>query len=173
MLLAHLHGMAPPPDMRVDHGGSARLHAEILTILKDCPQEEASRLAAIIPAIHVPPVDRPVPLHGDPVPGNIIRNGTKLALIDWQCPRLGDPADDIALFLSPAMQHLYRGNPLSDAEQASFLAAYPHCYTRQRFEVLKPLFHLRMAAHCLWKTSRGAVEYADALSLELAAFPAG
>ena len=38
----------------------------------------------------------------------------------------GGPVDDLALFLSPAMQVLYRGRPLTAEEGAAFLDAYPN-----------------------------------------------
>ena len=40
-----------------------------------------------------------------------------MRLIDWQCPALGDPAEDIACFLSPAMQVIYGAGPLDAARE--------------------------------------------------------
>ena len=93
----------------------------------------------------------------------------RLTLIDWQCPRLGDPAEDLALFLSPAMQLLYRGAPLGLAEQDAFLAAYPDPQVTARLRALLPWFHWRMAAYCLWKAERGGAEDREAMALEIAA----
>ena len=108
-------------------------------------------------------------IHGDAVPGNIIMSAKGPVLIDWQCPAIGDPAEDLAAFLSPAMQVLYRGAVLTQDKGAAFLAAYPDPATVARYRALAPLFHWRMAAHCLWKAERGDVDYAQALRLELAA----
>ncbi len=47
-----------------------------------------------------------------------------LTLIDWQCPAIGDPCLDLALFLSPTMQQVNGKTPLSGAEVAAFLEAY-------------------------------------------------
>ncbi len=107
-------------------------------------------------------------LHGDAVPGNIIESAKSLILIDWQCPALGDPIEDIAAFLSPAMQWLYRGAVLTKAETADFLLAYPDAATVARYRAYAPILHWRMAAHCLWKAARGAADYARAAELELA-----
>ena len=91
-----------------------------------------------------------------------------LTLIDWQCPASGDPTEDIATFLSPAMQRLYRGTILSEAEREAFLAAYPDPAIVARYRALKSVYRWRMAAHCLWKAERGASDYAGALRLEFA-----
>jgi thiamine kinase-like enzyme len=38
----------------------------------------------------------PTPCHGDLVPGNIIDNGDRVYLIDWETSTAGDPHQDIA-----------------------------------------------------------------------------
>jgi thiamine kinase-like enzyme len=107
-------------------------------------------------------------IHGDAVPGNILMSNQGVVLIDWQCPALGDPCEDIAAWLSPAMQWLYAGKPLTNAQADTFLNAFPS-ETAARYRTLAPLFHWRMAAHCQWKAQRGAADYHKALQLELAA----
>ena len=57
----------------------------------------------------VAPVGHPCLIHGDTVPNNFIQSVDALVLIDWQCPALGDPVLDLAIFLSPAMQQIARG----------------------------------------------------------------
>jgi aminoglycoside phosphotransferase (APT) family kinase protein len=109
----------------------------------------------------VPPPARPRLVHGDAVPGNLIATPAgAVVAIDWQCPAAGDPADDLSLFLSPAMQRLYRGAPLSAGERARFLAAYPDRTTVERFLALEPLLAWRIAAHCRWRARRGEADYA-------------
>lgn len=108
-------------------------------------------------------------IHGDAVPGNMIVKNDIVTMIDWQCPALGDPTEDLAAFLSPAMQWLYRGTLLSQHEADAFLAAFPPD-TAARYRALAPLYHWRMAAHCLWKIEHGADDYRKALDLELDAF---
>lgn len=159
-LLFRVHRATPPAGLRRLPMGAAAIAADAAGFagpgLPPCPQ--------------VPPVDlpAPVPVHGDPVPGNIVVTARGLRLIDWQCPGLGDPVDDLALFLSPAMQWLYRGAPLAEAEVAAFLAAYPDAATVRRYLVLRPVLHWRIAAHCAFRAARGDAAYADALRLELA-----
>ncbi|MGL4309475.1 MAG: phosphotransferase [Paracoccaceae bacterium] len=169
-----VHSLTPPSGLTMKPGGEAALRVEIRAILNSCGITQAAPLLQYLDRLQVAqmPLAAPVFLHGDPVPGNIIRRGRKLMLIDWQCAGTGDAADDLALFLSPAMQRLYRGKPLSSWESETFLAAYPDTFVISRYRALKPLFHLRMAAHCLWKSERGAAGYGRALALERAALDA-
>jgi thiamine kinase-like enzyme len=102
------------------------------------------------------------------VAGNLIDGPGGITLIDWQCPASGDPTEDVATFLSPAMQWLYRGRVLSPPETEAFLSAYPDPDVTTRYLRLRPLYRWRMAAHCLWKADRGAPDYEQALAAELA-----
>ncbi len=163
-LLARVHA-TPVPAGTFRHAaiGPVAVAAQARAIAADCRGR--------LPPLPVPPPVALPPLaflHGDAVAGNLIVAGDQAMLIDWQCPALGDPVDDLATFLSPAMQHLYRGNPLSQDEAADFLAAYPDPATTQRYRAMAPLLHWRIAAHCLWRAERGAADYATAMDLELA-----
>ncbi|MDE9450089.1 phosphotransferase [Aliiroseovarius sp. Z3] len=110
-------------------------------------------------------------LHGDIVPGNLLDTSDGLQLIDWQCPSIGDPSADIAIFLSPAMQVLYGHRALSSTEIDLFLSAYQvesgDSQTVARYRALAPLYHWRMATYCLWKSTRGDRDYARVATLEL------
>lgn len=161
-LLHRLHTSAPV-EFRPLASGSAAVLAQAHRILAEC----RGRIGPPPPAPEVPPAPVAQPLHGDAVPGNIIDGPLGLTLIDWQCPALGDPAEDLGLFLSPAMQFLYRGRILAPQERTAFLAAYPDREAVARCLALEPLFRWRMAAHCLWKAERGAADYAPAMTLEL------
>ncbi|MDE0591368.1 aminoglycoside phosphotransferase family protein [Halocynthiibacter sp. C4] len=114
----------------------------------------------------------PVFLHGDLVPANILVTQTGIQFIDWQCPAIGDPCEDFAIFLSPAMQILYGEGPLRDADAHSLLQAYRDPSLQKRFQLLSPLFHWRMAAYCLWKISQGDRDYEQAFQAELTALQA-
>lgn len=163
--LARLHRIdPPPPGFRSLPTGSRGLAAD------------ARRVAAGVtglpplPALPaLPDLVAPRFVHGDAVAGNLIETPTGVVLIDWQCPGLGDPAEDLAAFLSPAMQRLYRGAPLTADERAAFLSAYGEPGTVARYHALAPLLHWRLAAHCLWRAARGDAGYAEAARLELAA----
>lgn len=162
--LAQLHQIPAPRQMfRNTPNGSAQLLVQAKAI-------EALCAAPLPPAPNDPNI-APGPvclIHGDAVPGNFILHQGRTTLIDWQCPALGDPAEDIATFLSPAMQWLYRGSPLTHSEILSFRGAFAQS-TLKRYDRLARLYHWRMAAHCLWRSERDEPEYAQALQLELAA----
>ena len=110
---------------------------------------EARALRARRPAIRpVPPLPAPSPVHGDSGTGNLVVTPAGLRLIDWQCPGLGDPAEDLNCFLSPVFQSLYNHPPLSLREVDAFLASYPNQATVARYLALRPYLTYRMAAHC-------------------------
>ncbi|MYM55455.1 phosphotransferase family protein [Thalassovita mangrovi] len=170
--LARLHRQEAPEGLRRLEGGSASLSAEIERIIGLLPAPEQKRLLALRPEGLVPPARALALLHGDPVPGNMIVNGAQVTLIDWQCPGVGDPVEDLAIFLSPAMQLIYRGRPLSEAERAAFLDAYGDPNIRKRIAALAPWHHWRMAAYCAWKAAQDCAEYEAAEALEIAALTA-
>lgn len=157
--LGRLHRLSPPPGLRLapdwtDHA-VAIAEACAGALPTHPPRVPARKIACF--------------LHGDAVPGNIIGAGRAPMLIDWQCPAQGDPAEDLAAYLSPAMQWLYRGKPLTADECHRFLAAYPDPDTVAHYRAAAALLHWRIAAHCLWKAERGADDYRTALHLELSA----
>lgn len=160
-LLGILHDQAGFANLPEGVNGSRALEAQTLEILAGC--RGAQGLLNSRPQGVVPPCAQTVLIHGDPVPGNLMAHDGTLALIDWQCPQLGDPAEDLALFLSPAMQLLYRGRTLDSAEEAQFTAAYPDRRVVARYFALRPWYHWRMAAYCEWRGD------AAARDLELAA----
>ncbi len=127
-------------------------------------------------------------VHTDSGPGNIIVGPSGLRMIDWQCPGLGDPAEDLAGFLSPAIQILYGLDPLSRHEQNALLDGYacgaasgpiapPSSRTAvDRLPAIAPLYRARIAAYCGYRrealrdtNTTAASCYADALAAELAA----
>ena len=159
--LTRLHQVRPLAGFRAAPNGSASLlrHAKSIADLCECNLPSPPPDPAIKPA-------QSCMIHGDAVPGNIIVHQGNMTLIDWQCPAIGDPCEDIATFLSPAMQLLYRGAPLTCNEVAAFRAACPTAAIA-RYDSLAAIYHWRMAAHCLWKAERGAQGYALAAQLEL------
>jgi aminoglycoside phosphotransferase (APT) family kinase protein len=161
---------------RAASGGRALLEqAEaMLSGLGGALTEETQRLTHSRPTA---PAEEAAPLallHGDPVAANAIRTeGGMVVLVDWQCPALGDPAEDLAVALSPAMQLVYGDGPFAPGERVACLAAYPDPATRARLRVLAPCYHYRMAAYCLWKIGQGDLAYAAGFESELAALEQG
>lgn len=166
-LLGRLHDLSPPSGLPPGVNGSDQIETQVHEILSHCIARV--ELEGLRPLGRVPPLSQPLLIHGDPVPGNLLVHDGTLTLIDWQCPQIGDPAEDLALFLSPAMQLLYRGTPLSMLEKDAFLAAYPDPRTAGRALALMPWFHWRMAAYCLWQAERGGKRDWQAYQLERAA----
>ena len=118
----------------------------------------------------VPPV-KPCPVHADPVPANILATANGPLLIDWQCPGMGDPSEDLATLVSPAMIWLYTGRKPSEGWADALLSAYPDPQMAQRARTLLPLYRWRIMAHCAWKAARGDADYAEAFRIEAQARP--
>ena len=152
-LLRRLHGLTPPKGLRPAPDGSAALEAQIAAILARLTG--GAPKMPDLPRTAIPPSNAACLLHGDPVPGNLITQGNALHLIDWQCPATGDPCEDIALFLSPAMQIAYRGAPLRTSEVQAFLAAYDSPKVLSRYAAIAPWYHARSYAYCLWQADQG------------------
>ncbi len=168
-LLRSLHQLPIRLSLPKGCNGSDDLKEHAHRILTGCRSEKQKVLLAKKPRAHVLPLPEPSLIHGDPVAGNILQSADSLTLIDWQCPAIGDPCEDLAMFLSPAMQQLYRGTPLSEAEVAQFLVAYDQPDVTRRYQTLQPWYAWRMAAYCLWRVENGAPDYAKGFELEIAA----
>ncbi len=168
-LLRDLHRLDVSVQAPNGCNGSRDLAEHAERILSACTSDTRARLAQLRPAGYVPATKKTCLIHGDTVAGNILVAPTGLTLIDWQCPALGDPCEDIAMFLSPAMQRLYRGAPLSRKEEEQFLAAYDNTETVARYRELRPWYAWRMTAYCLWRIENGAADYAQTLEMEIAA----
>ena len=166
-LLGRLHNQPGFSGLPMGCNGSSELAVQTRVILAKC--RDSAHLRALVPSGPVAKLAQPVLIHGDPVPGNLVEHDGNLTLIDWQCPQLGDPAEDLALFLSPAMQLLYRGSPLTQDEEDVFRSAYPNKGVLARLQALKPWFHWRMAAYCQWKAEQGCSRDREAMALEVAA----
>lgn len=165
--MKRLHQMQPPPGLRKVPDGSEQLAAQTRAILSQCSSD--SSLNDLEPSGKVPPSGELILLHGDIVPGNVISNETGLHLIDWQCPAIGDPCEDIAVFLSPAMQQIYRGSTLDSVSNKAFFAKYNNLQVEARYHALAPWYHWRMAAYCQWQAENGRPDYALGRDLEVEA----
>ncbi|MFS4581712.1 phosphotransferase family protein [Phaeobacter sp. C3_T13_0] len=166
-ILGRLHEQPPVSGLPTGVNGSDELALQTRQILDLCKVSLDLRKAE--PTGHVALLASTRLIHGDPVPGNIVVSHGHLTLIDWQCPQIGDPAEDIALFLSPAMQQIYRGEALTALEESEFLATYPDPEVVARYQLLKPWYHWRMASYCRWRDERDGRQDSLAYQLERAA----
>jgi len=162
-LLGVLHRQKPWAGLREIETGSDALCTQTAKIA-----EMAQARIALPEHAWVPPLKDKRLIHSDPVPANIVGPSQTLVLIDWQCPAFGDPAEDIAIHLSPAMQWLYAGQMLSESDEEAFLRAYPNPDVVARYRQLLPWFRVRMMAYCDWQVSQGNMDYAEARMLEAA-----
>jgi len=162
--LRRLHGRPLPAGLADAPMGAAALIAQTRRILAeigaDLPLPEPVDLAPGVPVF----------LHGDATAGNALVTPSGVVFIDWQCPARGDATEDLATFLSPAMQILSGNSPLSPAAEAAFLTAYEAPEVVSRYRDLAPAYHARMAAYCLWRAARGEDAYRAAAEAELARF---
>ena len=168
-LLSRLHALPVEISLPVAPSGSDALREQGMDILSECDGHLRQTVFDAMPRLDVPPTDQQCLLHGDVVANNILMTDLGPRLIDWQCPMLGEPAADIAIFLSPAMQILYDGTPPNSLFKQQFFTAYGVESVKSRYLDLAPWYHWRMAAYCLWKAERGAQDYLPAIDLELAA----
>ncbi len=176
-LLCTVHGAGVPSGIRRLHRSATEALAHADSMVADVPvRRDRDRMVASRPRgmVHRP-VRVPVLVHTDCGPGNIVRSRAGLVLIDWQCPGAGDPVEDIACFLSPAMMMLYEAEPHRTAARAAFLAAYPDAALVERYRRDGPAWHYRIAAYCVWRARRlarrqpdVARRYRNALAAELA-----
>lgn len=166
---ARLHASPVPQGLPDAPIGAKALRNQTILMLEDLGSD-GRVLAAMDPAV---PDDLPEPcpvfLHGDATAGNILVGEAGVTFIDWQCPARGDGADDLAIFLSPAMQSISANPPLSPDQESEVLSVYGNAAVAGRYRGLKPLYHWRMAAYCLWRAARGDVGYTQAADLEIAA----
>jgi len=176
-LFGRLHGLSPPDVFRRLRTTPAGLLEQADAILADAPARSPARkrLDALRPSAR--DLGEPARLclvHTDCGPGNLLVGPAGLRLIDWQCPGRGDACEDLACFLSPAMQILYGRPPLTGDQQAAFLATYVGQDALARLPDIRRFFHWRTAAYCLFRRDDlsdvdplTSARYADALEAEL------
>jgi hypothetical protein len=89
---------------------------------------------------------------------------------------VGDPVEDLACFLSPAMMVLYAAPPHGAAAVRRFLDTYAaaDAATAERYRRDGAAWHYRIAAYCLWRSHRlagsqpeVAARYRRAMTAEL------
>jgi aminoglycoside phosphotransferase (APT) family kinase protein len=87
-------------------------------------------------------------VHTDTWVGNFIQNGRHIRLIDWQCPGLGDAAEDVWTFLYSGYEMLLDRPRFDDSVAAEFWQGYGETAVRDRLHIWAPFYAYRVAAHC-------------------------
>ena len=151
-LLRRLHDVPIAPDSSFRH-----LPLATAVILQQGDHFLAqAKIGTISQQLHaVRPIPQPRPplphlalVHTDTWAGNFVQNGRHLRLIDWQCPGLGDPVEDIWTFLHAGYEMLL-GRPRFDEQVAAeFWRGYGETAVHQRLNLMSPYFAYRLAAHC-------------------------
>lgn len=179
-LLSAIHAGPTPRGLRHLCASAAQARAHGDEMVAAVSIKAAAELGAVRPTVASSAVVRRRSLvHTDCGPGNLVRSRRGLVLIDWQCPGLGDPVEDIACFVSPAMMILYQQKPHSERVVGHFLAAYGESVqgraTIARYHRDAAAWHYRIGGYCVWRADRLArrlpdiaARYRRALAAEVA-----
>jgi thiamine kinase len=154
-LLRRLHALAVDrSDFRALPVDAAGILAQGDQLLDGLPPDDlVRRLRARRPEpVEGPSLIRPALVHTDVGAGNLIVGPEGVRLIDWQCPGIGDPAEDLWAFLAPVFQILFAHAPLTRAESELFVETYGEAETAARLAHLSPYFAYRMTAYCCRRT---------------------
>jgi thiamine kinase len=164
-LMNRIHKHKYPKGLRILSNSPSEIKRSGLQIINTLNSYHKNKLIMRCPDVSAPDIE-PVLLHTDVVPGNLILGNEGLRLIDWQCPAIGDPIVDIMMFLSPGMHEIYGSKKLSIRDHETFLMNFSP-RLRNRYNIIGPLYHWRLAAYCFWKAERGLVEYENAALAEI------
>ncbi|MDA7760354.1 phosphotransferase [Amylibacter sp.] len=164
-LLSRIRKHKYPKGLRILSNLPLNIKQTGLEIVSKLNNYYKDKLIKICPEVSIPDIE-PVLLHTDVVPGNLIIGDEGLRLIDWQCPAIGDPIVDIMMFLSPGMHEIYGSGKLSMEDHEVFLMSLSSDL-RNRYNIIGPLYHWRLAAYCFWKAEQGFVEYEKAALAEI------
>ena len=164
-LLTRIHKHKYPKDLRILSNLPSEIKQSGFEIINRLNGYHKNELMNICPDVSISDIE-PVLLHTDVVPGNLILGNEGLRLIDWQCPAIGDPILDIMMFLSPGMHEIYGSGKLSMKDHEAFLMNLSP-KLRNRYNIIGPLYHWRLAAYCFWKAEQGFMEYENAALAEI------
>jgi thiamine kinase len=164
-LLTRIRKLKYPSGLRVLSNFPSDIKQSGFEIIKKLNRYHKNKLSKICPDVSISDIE-PVLLHTDVVPGNLILGDEGLRLIDWQCPAIGDPIVDIMMFLSPGMHEVYGSGKLTMKDHEVFLMSLSSDL-RNRYNIIGPLYHWRLAAYCFWKSEQGFNEYENAALAEI------
>jgi aminoglycoside phosphotransferase (APT) family kinase protein len=135
--------MAGMDELVAQHRASGILDPAATTELFD-------RYAALARTYHTAPQDR-VSSHNDINPGNLIYDGRRLWLIDWEAAFRADRYVDLAT----AANWLARTPALEERLLATYFGAPPTAEQRARFEVMKAVNHVFLGVMFLSTVAAG------------------
>jgi hypothetical protein len=85
-----------------------------------------------------------VSCHNDPVPNNVLFDGKRLWLIDWESACRNDPLVDVSIM----SDHLARNGALQEALLLAWFGKVPDEELRTRLKLVRALTHLYYASVC-------------------------
>lgn len=150
-LAAHNWAELPQWDL-----GSATLELRGDEMARHLTSDERSWVAQNRPHAAVLPHTGQSVCHGDFVGSNVLsvsgrpseRTDAAALAIDWQTPYRASAAWDIAMYLSPSMQHRYGMESVNAAE---FLSHITDGTTVQHYLDLQAWFHWLLSIYALWR----------------------
>lgn len=160
--LSRLHSYGIAQGFRHVSSNAGDIQAQGMSFIADDHSDRAALLRSNAPQCPNFGGDIACFLHGDPTPANSVINSEGLTFVDWQCPAIGDPVHDLAIALSPAMHVVDGADPLSGAQIDALLVDYANLEVADRYRMLAPLYHWRMACYCQWKARGGETAFAAA-----------
>ena len=125
--------------------------------LAACAPDDMTR--ALLASRPAPLPSPPAPLcliHTDPAAANLVGQGAGLRLIDWQCPALGDLAEDVSVLLSPAFRVLYDRPQITPDQRQRFLTTLDDPALTARLPALEPAYAWRLATYCARRAQTAA-----------------
>jgi thiamine kinase len=148
-LFKRQHGLEPGNQRPLASESGAILYQgdQLLTKLADDAWAQRLKAARPVPPAAMPRGRRAL-VHTDAGPGNIIQGEDGLRLLGWRCPGIGDPAEDLYGFLSPAFQIISKSPMLNTDDHGRFLRHYGDTVTAERLDLLWPAYSYRMLAYC-------------------------
>lgn len=115
---------------------------------------EAARLAERIAAALTGPEHAVVPCHDDLLAANLLGDGTRVWLVDWEYAGMGDRYFDLG--------NLSINNGFTDADDRALLAAYwDEPCTDRRFAALRLMRSMSDVREALWGTVQAAISDVD------------
>jgi thiamine kinase-like enzyme len=158
--LRAFHDHAPPLPTRFDVPAIARAY---LALARErggagaIPQDawDAARLAErIAAAVAGHPEHRPVPCHDDLLGANVLTDGARLWLVDWEYAGMGDRYFDLG--------NLSINNGFTDADDQALLTAYwGEACTARRFAALRLMRSMSDVREALWGVVQAAISEID------------
>ncbi len=94
-------------------------------------------------------------VHTDPNPANVIDDGEKVILIDWEQGRIDDPSYDVGALFTPQLNKWAAPRDLTDEEKRAFLDTYVENTGDETIEERSKLRTTLHAVNCaLWAAQR-------------------